>query len=151
MTVWQEPPRALSRTQPSQQPLREYSMYTRQHYDKLIHASLQLLSKCAGLYNDYFKQSNEQHKYNTRNSTMLMWAIKEQTIANTLVVFNKGVSIWNCLDDEESKNINHIFLLRKLQNPITWCLIHVNISGILMTVFCNVLNIPQTFSIFVCK
>jgi hypothetical protein len=104
-------------------------------------ASLQLLSKCAGLYNDYFKQSNEQHKYNTRNSTMLMWAIKEQTIANTLVVFNKGVSIWNCLD-EESKNINHIFLLRKLQNPITRCLVHVNISGILMTVFCNVLNIP---------
>jgi hypothetical protein len=59
--------------------------------------------------------SNKVTNYTTIIREILscyMWAIKEQTIANTLVVFNKGVSIWNCLD-EEIKNIKSHFSFKK--------------------------------------
>ena len=59
--------------------------------------------------------SNKVTNYTTIIREILpcyMWAIKEQTIANTLVVFNKIVSIWHCLD-EEIKNIKSHFSFKK--------------------------------------
>jgi hypothetical protein len=44
--------------------------------------------------NDYFKQNNELHNYNTRNSTKLHVSYK-RTNYRKYTVFNKGVSIWN--------------------------------------------------------
>ena len=63
------------------------------------------------LYNDYFKQNNELHNYNTRNSTKLHVSYK-RTNYRKYTVFNKGVSIWNCLD-EEIKNIKSYFSFKK--------------------------------------
>jgi hypothetical protein len=61
-------------------------------------------------YNDYFKQNNELN-YNTRNSTKLHVSYK-RTNYRKYTVFNKGVSIWNCLD-KEIKNIKSYFTFKK--------------------------------------
>jgi hypothetical protein len=65
------------------------------------------------IYNDYFKQNNELHNYNTRNSTKLHVSyIREQIIANTLYLtkeFLYGIVLMKKL-----KILNHIFLLKKL-------------------------------------
>ena len=62
-------------------------------------------------YNDYFKQNNELHNYNTRNATKLHVSYK-RTNYRKYTVFNKGVSIWNCLD-KEIKNIKSYFTFKK--------------------------------------
>ena len=64
-----------------------------------------------GFYNDYFKQNNELHNYNTRNSTKLHMSYK-RTNYRKYTVFNTEVSIWSCLD-EEIKNIKSYFPFKK--------------------------------------
>ena len=75
-------------------------------------------------YNDYFKKNNDVHNYNTRNSTKLHVSYK-RTNYRIYTVFNKGISLWNFLDDE-IKILKLIFLLREKQNPFTYYLINVN-------------------------
>jgi hypothetical protein len=62
-------------------------------------------------YNDYFKQNNELHNYNTQNSTKLHVSYKRTNYCK-YTVFNKGVSIQNCLD-EEIKSIKSYFSFKK--------------------------------------
>ena len=76
--------------------------------------------KLPDFYNDYFKQNNELHNYNTRNSTKLHVSYKRTNYCKynyTLYLtkeFLYGIALMKKL-----KILNHIFLLRKLQNPIT--------------------------------
>ena len=104
---------------------------------QLIHVSLNYYQNLPDFYNDYFKQNNELHNYDTRNSTKLHVSYK-RTNYRKYTVFNKGVSIWNCLD-EEIKNIKSYFSFKKTEKSYYLMSNCVNISGILMTVFCNVL------------
>jgi hypothetical protein len=75
---------------------------------------------CQNLPDFIMITSNKVTKYTTIIREILpcyMWAIKEQTIANTLAVFNKGVSKWNCLD-EEIKNIKSHFFKENCKIPL---------------------------------
>ena len=53
------------------------------------------------LYNYYFIQNKELHRpiYNTRNSSKLHVRYK-RTNYRVDTVFNKGISIWNCIDEK---------------------------------------------------
>jgi hypothetical protein len=62
-------------------------------------------------YCDYFKQNSELHNYNTRNSTKLHVNF-QRTNHRKYTVFNKGVSIWNGLN-ENIKNIKSYFSFKK--------------------------------------
>ena len=64
-----------------------------------------------GFYCDYFKQNSELHNYNTRNSTKLHVNF-QRTNYRKYTVFNKGVSIWNGLN-ENIKNIKLYFSFKK--------------------------------------
>ena len=72
---------------------------------------------------DYFKQNNELHNYNTQNSTKLHVSYKRTNYCK-YTVFNKGVSIRNCLD-EEIKNIKSYFSFKK---TAIVCVFHCKLS-----------------------
>ncbi len=62
-------------------------------------------------YCDYFKQNNEFHNYNTRNSTKLHVSY-QRTNYRKHTVFNKGITVWNCLN-EDTKNTKPYFSFKK--------------------------------------
>ncbi len=65
-------------------------------------------------YCGYFKQNNDLHNCNTRNSTKLHVSY-QRTNYRKYTVFNKlikWVSLWNCLD-EDIKNIKPYFPFKK--------------------------------------
>ena len=62
-------------------------------------------------YSNYFNQNNEFHSYNTRNSTKLHVSYKG-TNYRKYTVFNKGVSLWNSIN-EDIKNTNSYLSFKK--------------------------------------
>ena len=81
--------------------LRSLFMYRCMNYDQNL----------PNLYNCNFIQNKELHNYNTRNSSKLHVSYK-RTNYRVHTVFNKGISIWNCLD-EETKNQKSYFSFKK--------------------------------------
>ena len=63
-------------------------------------------------YCDYFKQNTELHNYNTRNSATKLHVNFQRTNYRKYTMFNKGVSIWNGLN-ENIKNIKSYFSFKK--------------------------------------
>ena len=63
--------------------------------------------KLPDLYINDFKQNKEVHDHNTRNRNKVHVTYK-RTDFRKYTVFNKGISIWNCLD-ETIKNIKSFF------------------------------------------
>ena len=76
-------------------------------------------------YNDYFKQNNDVHNYNTRNSTKLHVSYKRTNYRIYILYLTKeflnGISLMTKL-----KILKHIFILREKQNPFINYLINVN-------------------------
>ena len=66
-------------------------------------------------YNDYFKQNNDVHNYNTRSSTKLHVNYK-RTSYRIYTVFNKGISLWNFLDDEIKNTKTYFYFKRKAKS-----------------------------------
>jgi hypothetical protein len=66
-------------------------------------------------YNDYFKQNNDVHNYNTRNSNKLHVSYK-RTNCRIYTVFNKGISLWNFLDDKIKNTKTYFSFKRKAKS-----------------------------------
>ena len=66
-------------------------------------------------YNNYFKQNNDVHNYNTRNSTKLHVSYK-RTNYRIYTVFNKGISLWNFLDDKIKNTKTYFSFKRKAKS-----------------------------------
>jgi hypothetical protein len=72
-------------------------------------------------YNDYFKQNNELHNYNMRNSTKLHVSYK-RTNYHKYTVFNKGVSIWNCIGSNSPPRYQMPHHMEDLERQIPYSL-----------------------------
>ena len=68
-------------------------------------------------YSNYFKQNNEFHSYNTRNSTKLQVSYK-RTIITANILSSTKASLYGIVLMKISKILIHISLLRKKQNYI---------------------------------
>jgi hypothetical protein len=63
--------------------------------------------------------------YNTRNSTKLHVSYK-RTNYRTYTVFNKGISLWNFLDDEIKNTKTYFSFKRKTKSLYLLSIINVN-------------------------
>ena len=83
--------------------------------DYLCSISMYRFNYCQNLpdfYINYFKQNNEFHSYNTRNSTKLHVSYK-RTNYRKYTVFNKGVSLWNSINKDIKNTISYFSFKKK--------------------------------------